>query len=149
MPKNKGRAAKPRTEDEGRDSEVPSGFVRTNDPVLADNDEPVVTRRGLSAHEPEVAWDPNDPLLRKPGIEADRLGAGFDPTALGDETGDDSSPRPDENVADEIGAEVGVNYQDDEELHTADKVAQRDKQRWELNPASSEDFEDRVDPLDI
>jgi hypothetical protein len=38
---------------------------------------------------------------------------------------------------------VGVEYQDNEELKGADKVAKRDKNRWELDPASSDDWEDR------
>lgn len=63
---------------------------------------------------------------------------------LGDETGDESSPLPDGNVVDEIGEEVGVNYDDAEPLHTVDKRAQRDEHRWELDPASSEDYSDRA-----
>ncbi len=62
---------------------------------------------------------------------------------LGDETGDESSPLPDSNVVDEMGEEVGVNYGDAEPLHTVEKRAQRDEHRWELDPASSEDFSDR------
>jgi hypothetical protein len=67
---------------------------------------------------------------------------------LGDETGDESSPRPDENVADEIGDEVGVTYEEGEPMHTVDKVVARDEHRWELDPASSEDFDERsrLDP---
>ena len=63
---------------------------------------------------------------------------------LGDETGDESSPRPDENVVEEMGDEVGVIYEDAEPLHTVDKVAKRDEHRWELDPASSEDFSDHA-----
>jgi len=66
------------------------------------------------------------------------------PQDLGDETGDASSPRPDENVVDEIGAEVGVEWGSEEPVHaTVDKVGRRDDHRWELDPASSEDYEDR------
>jgi len=67
------------------------------------------------------------------------------PQDLGDETGDASSPRPDENVVSEIGEEVGVQNAEDEELRaTVDKVSRRDSHRWELDPASSEDFEERA-----
>jgi hypothetical protein len=135
----------PYTSERGeRESVLPLGFQPTSDPAFATTGQPeAVSESGLSAHDADVAWGPDDPLRRSPGIEADRLGAGFDPTRLGDETGDDSSPRPDENVADEIGAEAGVRYQDNEELRTVDKVAERDRVRWELNPASSEDFDER------
>ena len=54
--------------------------------------------------------------------------------------GDNSTP--DQDVVDEIGKAVGLEYQDAEELDT-DKVAERDKHRWELDPASSEDYKER------
>jgi hypothetical protein len=51
---------------------------------------------------------------------------------------------PDDDLVDEIGEAVGLVYQDDEPLHTAEKVEARDKKRWELDPASSEDYQRRV-----
>ena len=51
---------------------------------------------------------------------------------------------PDDDLVDEIGEAVGLVYQDDEPLHTAEKVGARDKNRWELDPASSEDYQQRV-----
>jgi hypothetical protein len=36
-----------------------------------------------------------------------------------------------------------VEYQDNEELKASDKISKRDKHRWELDPASSEDYQDR------
>ena len=33
-----------------------------------------------------------------------------------------------------------MQYQDNEELKAADKIAERDRQRWELDPASAEDY---------
>ena len=44
---------------------------------------------------------------------------------------------------DDIGKALGVEYQDNEELKASDKIAERDKQRWELDPASSDDYQDR------
>ena len=34
-------------------------------------------------------------------------------------------------------------YEDNEELKAADKISKRDKHRWELDPASSDDYQDR------
>lgn len=66
------------------------------------------------------------------------------PRDLGDETGDESSPRPDENVTSEIGAEAGMPLGETEELEGAQRrVGGRDRRRWELDPASSEDYEQR------
>jgi hypothetical protein len=61
----------------------------------------------------------------------------------GDETAGGDNPTPDQDIVDDIGRAVGVEYQDNEELGTTDKVSQRDKHRWELDPASAEDYKDR------
>ena len=39
---------------------------------------------------------------------------------------------------------MGVTYNDNEELKVGEKERSRDKNRWELDPASSEDYIDRV-----
>lgn len=51
---------------------------------------------------------------------------------------------PDDDLVDEIGEAVGLVYEDDEPLHTPEKVEARDRKRWELDPASSEDYQRRV-----
>src|SRR5688572_13326229 len=61
----------------------------------------------------------------------------------GDETPGGDNPTPDQDVVDDIGRALGVEYQDNEELRASDKVIERDKHRWELDPASSEDYKSR------
>jgi hypothetical protein len=63
--------------------------------------------------------------------------------SVGDEAPGGDNPTPDQDIVDDIGRAVGVEYQDNEELKGADKVAKRDKNRWELDPASSDDWDDR------
>ena len=63
--------------------------------------------------------------------------------AVGDEAPGGDNPTPDQDVVDDIGRSLGVEYQDNEELKPADKITERDKHRWELDPASSEDYRDR------
>ena len=63
---------------------------------------------------------------------------------LGDETGDWSSPRPEENVVDEIGAEAGAELEEGEPLRPLDKVARRDQRRAELEPDSDEAYPERM-----
>ena len=63
--------------------------------------------------------------------------------SVGDEAPGGDSPTPDQDIVDDIGRAVGVEYQDTEELKGDEKIARRDKHRWELDPASSEDYEDR------
>src|SRR5262245_49971837 len=63
--------------------------------------------------------------------------------SVGDEAPGGDNPTPDQDIVDDIGRAVGVEYQDNEELKGARKISERDKHRWELDPASSDDWEDR------
>jgi len=66
-----------------------------------------------------------------------------DAYSVGDEAPGGDNPTPDQDRVDDIGKALGVQYEDNEELKAADKIAQRDKHRWELDPASSDDYQDR------
>jgi hypothetical protein len=79
------------------------------------------------------------PELSGGDIDADWAGAD-----VGDETVGGSAPTPDQDVVDELGEAVGLTYEDNEPLHSTEKVEERDRHRWELDPASSEDYNDRV-----
>jgi len=61
----------------------------------------------------------------------------------GEEAPGGDNPTPDQNVVEDIGKALGVEYNDAEELKGSEKVAERDEHRWELDPASSEDYKDR------
>jgi hypothetical protein len=63
--------------------------------------------------------------------------------SVGDEAPGGDNPTPDQSVVDEIGAAVGVEYDDNEELEGADRIQERDRHRWEYDPASSDDFDER------
>jgi hypothetical protein len=62
----------------------------------------------------------------------------------GDETVGGSTATPGQNDLDEMGQAVGVTYADAEELRIGEKRGSRDKDRWELDPASSEDYLERT-----
>jgi hypothetical protein len=66
-------------------------------------------------------------------------------TESGEEAVGGSTPTPDQDEVDEIGEALGVIYTEGEPLHTTDKIAKRDVDRWELDPASAEDFAERRD----
>ena len=66
-----------------------------------------------------------------------------DAYAVGDEAPGGDNPTPDQDRVDDIGKALGVTYDDNEELKGSDKIAERDKHRWELDPASSDDYRDR------
>jgi hypothetical protein len=61
----------------------------------------------------------------------------------GEEAPGGDNPTPDQDIVDDIGKALGVEYDDNEELKASDKVIERDRHRWELDPASSEDYKDR------
>jgi hypothetical protein len=79
------------------------------------------------------------PVLTAGDVDADWE----DAYSVGDEAPGGDNPTPDQDRVDDIGKALGVEYQDNEELKAADKIAERDKHRWELDPASSEDYNDR------
>ena len=65
-----------------------------------------------------------------------------DAYAVGDEAPGGDNPTPDQDRVDDIGRALGIEYADNEELKGSDKITSRDKHRWELDPASAEDYPD-------
>jgi hypothetical protein len=65
-----------------------------------------------------------------------------DAYAVGDEAPGGDNPTPDQDRVDDIGRALGIEYQDNEELKAADKIIERDRHRWELDPASAEDYKE-------
>jgi hypothetical protein len=63
--------------------------------------------------------------------------------SVGDEAPGGDNPTPDQDLVDDIGRAVGIEYQDNEELKGEAKVSKRDRNRWELDPASSDDWDER------
>jgi hypothetical protein len=61
----------------------------------------------------------------------------------GEETVGGSNPTPDQDIVEDLGKAAGLTYQDNEPLDPNEKVAERDRHRWELEPESSEDFDER------
>jgi len=78
------------------------------------------------------------PRLTAGDVDADWQSA----ESVGDEAPGGDNPTPDQDVVDEIGRALGVEYADDEELQGGAEITERDTHRWELDPSSKEDFED-------
>ena len=103
-------------------------------------------RRGSAARtgRDEMAEERADHATMTPSITGGDVDANVeDAYFTGDEAPGGDNPPPDQDIVDDIGRALGVEYQDNEELRGSDKVADRDKHRWELDPASSEDYRDR------
>ncbi len=64
--------------------------------------------------------------------------------ASGEEALGGTVPTPDQDVVDNLGKAAGLTYNDDEPLDSDKKILDRDRNRWELNPASADD-EDEED----
>ncbi len=94
-------------------------------------------RRELS--EKLAQHNETSPALTAGDVDADWEGA----YSVGDEAPGGDNPTPGQDVVDDIGKAVGVQYDDNEELKGEAKITKRDKHRWELDPASSEDYDDR------
>jgi hypothetical protein len=63
-----------------------------------------------------------------------------DAYAIGDEAPGGDNPTPGQDRVDDIGKALGIQYQDAQELQGGDEVTERDHHRWELDPASSDDW---------
>jgi hypothetical protein len=81
---------------------------------------------------------------RNPDLSAGDVDAAWDEADVGDETVGGSAPTPDQDQVDAIGKALGVTYSAAEPLHTTEKIERRDEHRWELDPASAEDYEERL-----
>lgn len=78
-----------------------------------------------------------------PAITAGDLDADWEQAySSGDEAPGGDNPTPDQDVVDEIGHALGIEYEPNEELKGAAKLEERDRHRWELDPASAEDYPD-------
>ena len=68
-----------------------------------------------------------------------------DSNVSGEEAVGGSVSTPDQDVVDELGEGAGLTYKDDEPLDYDKKVLDRDRSRWELNPASALDQDDELE----
>lgn len=114
---------------EGHDTEL-EGEFRDVGETVSPGDERGHHRTGYTARTPKLT-----------GGDVD---AGWEYSDVGEETVGGSNPTPDQDIVDDLGAAVGVTYEDNEPLKFGDKVAERDDARWELDPASSEDYQQRL-----
>ncbi|HEY9610128.1 DUF6335 family protein [Allocoleopsis sp.] len=62
---------------------------------------------------------------------------------VGDEAVGGTVATPDQNIVEELGAAVGIEYDDQVFLRTNDILEERDDKRWDLDPMSSEDYQER------
>ena len=106
---------------------------------------PSAARSGRAGmRETRLEHNETSPVLTGGDVDADWQ----DAYAVGDEAPGGDNPTPDQDRVDDIGKALGVVYEDNEELKASDKITERDRHRWELDPASSEDYRDRDKDID-
>lgn len=82
----------------------------------------------------------NEHNSQDPTLSAGDVDAAWETSVVaGEESVGGSAPTPDQDNVDELGEAAGVTYQDDEPLNSDKKILERDRRRWELNPASADD----------
>jgi Family of unknown function (DUF6335) len=84
-----------------------------------------------------------------PTLSGGDVDAAWDDSIVsGEESVGGSAPTPDQDIVDDLGEAAGLTYRDDEPLDSDKKVLDRDRNRWELNPASADDEEDEEQGLE-
>lgn len=97
----------------------------------------------LGAHKEELRRGLLQPIERMPSSAGGDVETEPTEGAVGEESVGGGNPTPDQDIVDELGAAMGLTYEDEEPLHSEEKLHRRDTHRWELNPVSSEDFQQR------
>lgn len=101
------------------------------------------------AERQEVAYG-SDELLNQlrehtsqsPNLSGDDIDAAWDRSdQAGEESVGGSAPTPDQDIVEELGEAMGIQYEDSEPLNTEEKLRQRDENRWELDPASADELD--------
>lgn len=110
-----------------------------------------ITSPGLTAADEDAVWaqvdtGDVDEVGNSPVLTGGDIDAAWDQAAtVGDEAVGGTVATPDQDIVDEIGAAVGLEMDDYAFLRTNEILEERDDRRWELDPTSSEDYQERRD----
>jgi hypothetical protein len=101
--------------------------------------------QALAEDQPGSGVVGEDSVDRKRGtvLTGGDVDAAWDEVDVGEETVGGSTPTPDQDVVDDLGRAAGVTYSASEPLRPEEKIVERDEKRWEVDPASSEDYQER------
>lgn len=90
----------------------------------------------------ELEEDLEEHHAMSPDLSGDDIDAEWEDTdTTGEESVGGTVATPDQDVVEELGEALGIEYRDDEPLHTEEKLRNRDRKRWELDPRSAEESE--------
>lgn len=108
-----------------------------------------ITTPGLTAADEDAVWHQGnldvDEVGNSPVLTGGDIDAAWEQAAMvGDEAVGGTVATPDQDIVDEIGAAVGLEMDDNAFLRTNEILEERDDRRWDLDPMSSEDYEERL-----
>jgi len=103
---------------QGKPSDRAGSYSRRSDKHLYNDAEPILTGGDIDANYEQAA-------------------------VVGDEAVGGTVATPDQDIVEELAAAVGVEIHDQTPLAVNDMLEQRDDRRWELDPKSSEDYQNR------
>lgn len=110
-----------------------------------------ITTPGLTAADEDAVWgevatEEIDQVGNSPVLTGGDIDAAWEQAAMvGDEAVGGTVATPDQDIVDEIGAAVGLEMDDHAFLRTNEILEERDDRRWDLDPMSSEDYQERRD----
>lgn len=100
-------------------------------------------RQRLTSGSEELADKLRQHHSKKPDLSGGDVDASWeDMDVAGEEGVGGTVPTPDQDVVDELGDAYGLSYDSEEPLNTEEKFLERDRNRWELDPASAEQYEE-------
>ena len=70
---------------------------------------------------------------------------GYQASVVGEEAVGGDNPTPDQNVTEQLLHSMGVDSVDGELVYTKEKLEWRDRERWELDPISAEDYQEHLE----
>jgi hypothetical protein len=141
MPRKKSRRKKSNGQSEAADTTI-RRYIETQDPAQDDIEAEFAEAQTIFKQEPGEILKRESEQKEHAGLSAGDLDANRDTGSSGEEAVGGSSPTPDQDNVDEVGEAAGLTFQDSEQIR-GEKISKRDTHRWELNPASSEDYEER------
>ncbi len=118
-------------------------YSEDHDPAEENIQEEFTVAMNQSPKEPRERLTGQDIRQKHATLSAGDPDAALDVGSSGDETVGGSNPTPDQDNVDELGEAAGLTFEDSEELD-GEKIYARDTHRWELDPASSEDYAERI-----
>jgi uncharacterized protein DUF6335 len=141
--KKKQTASRRRRDTPSKERSAPRPFIPTGIDVIPTTDADPGSPDAIDVAETAKPMSPH--ASKEIALAAGDLDASFQGRESGEEAVGGSDPTPDQDSVDLIGRALGVVEQDEKPLATTEKIEGRDRERWELDPASSEDFEERED----